>query len=275
VLRLIRKLLMRDISKRWENYRRANQDRPSVRENERRRVFELVNPQPGQRILEVGTGNGFLTFPLAEAVGHTGQVTTADVTEENIDDVERSNAIRKLNITTLLFDENDEAPFSKKHADFFDAVVSLATLHHFDNRAKGTGERGRRRVLTEFHQVLKPDGKLILADPADDTITQKYFDRIDNPKYCFPEGHPHDFFRVERLREVVKELGFRDIAAEVRHVPWKFDSEKAAKDFVHTIHNAQCGEEESFAVAQEVLGLKKANRHYELGWELFFLTAHK
>jgi hypothetical protein len=44
---------------------------------------------------------------------------------------------------------------------------------------------------------------------------------------------------------------------------------------VHTIHNAKCTAEESFEVAKNVLGFKKVNEHYELGWELFFLTAIK
>lgn len=266
---------MTDVDKRWENYRKANSTRPSARENELRTAYELVNPQPSQKILEVGTGNGFLTFPLADAVGLSGEVVSADVTQENLDDVEQSNQKRQLNIKTLLFRDEDTEPFSKTYIDYFDTVASIATLHHFDNRSKDTGEAGRRRAITEFFQVLKTGGKLVLADPTYNTITQKYFYRIDNPKYCYPDGHPHDFFTTDRLRTVVEEIGFKEVNIKILSVPWRFDSEQAAKDFVHTIHNAQCSEEQSFAVAKEVLGFQKKDAYYELGWELFFLTARK
>jgi ubiquinone/menaquinone biosynthesis C-methylase UbiE len=266
---------MIDIAKRWENYRKANSSRPSARENELRKAFELVNPHLGQKILEVGTGNGFLTFPLADAVGKSGEIVTTDVTQENLDDVEHSNQARQLNIKTQLFTEEDNQPFSKEYKDYFDTVATIATLHHFDNRTKATGETGRHQAIAEFYTVLKSGGKLVLADPAFDTITQKYFYSIDSPQYCYPNGHPHDFFTTDRLHEVVREVGFKDIAIELLYVPWRFESGEAAKDFVHTIHNAQCSVEESFAVAKEVLGFKKIDNHYELGWELFFLTAHK
>ena len=58
-------------------------------------------------------------------------------------------------------------------------------------------------------------------------------------------------------------------------MPWKFASQDEAINFVHTIHNAKCTPEESFDVAKNVLGFKKVDDHYELGWKLFFLTAWK
>lgn len=266
---------MTDTAKRWENYRKANSNRPSARENELRRAYELINPQQGEKILEVGTGNGFLTFPLADAVGKTGEIVSADVTEENIQDVEHANAQRGFNIKTVLFDDQDDAPFSKEYSNYFDAVVSIATLHHFDNRDKYTGVSGRTRAVTEFYKTLRGGGRLVVADPVFGTITQKYFYAINNPKYCYPDGHPHDFFTLEELRTLVSQIGFMEVDVFTQYVPWQFDTEEAAKDFVHTIHNAQCTEEESFAVAKDALGFKKVGTHYELGWELFFLTAKK
>lgn len=263
------------IAQRWENYRLANSLLPTARENELLKAFELVDPHPGQKILEVGTGNGYLTFPLAEGVAPDGEVVTADVTEDNLKDVERRNRARGLPIRHLLFEEQDEMPFSKRFRDYFDAVASIATLHHFDNRKLGTGDSGRRRAVTEFFRVLKDGGRMVLADPAHGTITQRYFDRINNPRYCYPDGHPHDFFTPERLRQVVQEVGFKEIVITILYVPWKFESIEAGKEFVHTIHNARCSADESLAVAQEILGFNRIGDHFVLGWELFFLTARK
>jgi ubiquinone/menaquinone biosynthesis C-methylase UbiE len=263
-----------DTEQRWENYRKANSDKPSARENELKKIFSLLNPREKEKIWEVGTGNGYLTFPVAEAVGKTGEVVTTDVNEGNISDVIKKNADKNFNIVAKLLPIGSPL-LGDEYLDYFDAVATIATLHHFDNRKDATGETGRTNAIQTFYKTLKPGGRLVMSDPLNETITQKYFDSIDNPEHCFPDGHPHNFFTKERLQEVVEKVGFRNISIEVIYTPWKFNSETEAINFVHTIHNAKCTAEESFEVAKNVLGFKKVNEHYELGWELFFLTAIK
>ena len=260
-----------EIKERWENYRKANSDKPLVRDRELGEVFNLINPRAGDNILEVGTGNGYLTFPIAKQVGQRGHITTADVSTDNLKSVEGN--IKDLPIDTLLF--NDEDLLSELSDSTFDSVGTIATLHHFDNRSKNTGENGRRRALQDFHRVLKDGGKLVIADVASDTISQRYFDAIDNPQHCYPEGHPYDFFTTERLKEILEEIGFSNISIEIRGVPWEFKSIDEAKQFIHTIHNAKCSEEDSFSVAKEYLGFYESEEGYELGWELMFVTATK
>lgn len=114
-----------------------------------------------------------------------------------------------------------------------------------------------------------------MADPLHGTITQKYFDAIDNPKHCHSDGHPHDFPTKERLYNILLETGFKEIMIEVANTSWKFDSPREAMNFIHTIHNATCAPEESLKTAKKYLEFNKVNSHYELGWELFFLTAQK
>lgn len=260
-----------DVLQRWEHYRRANTEKPEARERELRHLFSLLNPQKGEVIWEVGTGNGYLTFPLAEAVGRDGRVHTTDVMEENIADVVRRNESGLPIEATHLPPGELEA----LKRDAFDAVTSIATLHHFDNRREGTGERGRRQAFKAFHAALKPEGRLVVADVLHGTITQRYFDAIDDPKFCAPHGHPHDFFTEDELKSAAEDAGFSAISISVEHVPWQFSTKDEAARFVHTIHNAQCSPEESLALATEVLGLERKSAHHELGWALFYITAKK
>lgn len=260
------------VLQRWERYRRANTDKPEARERELRHLFSLLNPQPGERIWEAGTGNGYLTFPLAEAVGAEGLIRTTDVMEDNIADVLRRNAERKLPIEASYLPAGSLEPLEE---GAFDAVTSIATLHHFDNRREGTGESGRRGAFKAFFGALKPGGRLVVSDVLHGTITQKYFDAIDDPRFCAPDGHPHDFFTEETLRSAAADAGFTDIAITVEKVPWQFSSTEEAATFVHTIHNAQCSDAESLALAEQILGMERKNSHHELGWELFYLTAKK
>ena len=123
-----------DIEQRWENYRKANSDKPRARENELRKIFSLLNPRNGEKVWEVGTGNGYLTFPLAEAVGKTGEVISTDVNDGNISDVVNKNLEKKLKIEAKLLPV-DSPLLGDEYGDYFDSVATIATLHHFDNRS--------------------------------------------------------------------------------------------------------------------------------------------
>ena len=43
------------------------------------RLVELLDPRPGERVVDVGCGRGAVTLPLARAVGQDGSVTALDV----------------------------------------------------------------------------------------------------------------------------------------------------------------------------------------------------
>jgi len=256
---------------RWQNYRRANAERPEARERELKHLFLLLDPQAGEAVWEAGTGNGYLTVPLARAVGDAGRVLTTDVMPDNIAHVQRLNGTLGLPIEALLLGAGE--PLRRRRE--FDAVASIATLHHYDNRSQGTGDRGRRAALSNFYEALRSGGRLVVADILHGTRTQRYFDAIDDPRLCAPHGHPHDFFTRDELESAARDAGFGDISITVEFVPWQFTSLSAAHEFVHTIHNAQVSPEESFALAERLLGAERTPTHHELGWELFYLTARK
>src|SRR3989344_5212117 len=162
---------MSDNETRWKNYRLANTSRPQARERELYKLFNLLEPKKGERIWEAGTGNGYLTFPIAEEVGERGEVVTTDVEEGNIADMVAKHTPRTLPITALLLPVGAPS-LGKDHRESFDAVASIATLHHFDNRREGSGERGRRAALRAFYEALKPGGRPVIADGPPGTISQ-------------------------------------------------------------------------------------------------------
>lgn len=261
------------VNERWENYRNANTDNPDVRNNELSRAHYLLHPKSGERILEIGTGNGLLTLLIAEDVKSSGEVITTDVIAENLEKVSKVNA-HHLPITPLLLDTDAPFPLSEKYDGYFDAIITVATLHHFDSRLEPE-KNGRLQVIEACYRMLKPGGRLVAIDPLAGTKTAAYFDAINTPEHCFPLGHPHNFFSQEELLSLTRSVGFQDVSLDLISVPWKFVSQEEAKTFLHTIHNSRCTIEESFALAEKVLGFQKVENHYELGWDLFFLTAKK
>lgn len=268
-------VLNEEIIKRWENYIKANADFSHARDNEMRKVFSLANPKEGQLIWELGTGNGISTFLLAKALGNTGKLITTDVNPGNIEFVENKNKQEKLSIECILLPLEQNFLKDKKYENYFDTIVTLATFHHFDNRLENTGDSGRREAFNVCYNNLKDGGIIIIADPLDNTISQRYFTAIDNPEHLPPIGHPHDFPTKDGLHKMAEDAGFKDIKIEILNMPWQFNSENEAKNFIHTLHNAKCSPEESLETAKKHLDFKKVNNHYELGWELFFLSATK
>ncbi len=138
-----------------------------------------------------------------------------------------------------------------------------------------TGTTGRQRALDEFYRVLREGGILVICDVAHRTAPQRYFDAIDNPVYCHPRGHPHDFLDEDVAKELCQKAGFKDVKFEIERVPWIFDDEEQTKEFLHTIHNAKCSPEESLEIAKQHLPYTEIGGRKQIGWELFYLTAKK
>ncbi len=101
-------------------------------------VFDLLNPAPGERILDVGCGDGALTDRII-AAGAT--VVGVDASGEMV------AAARARGIDARLIDAQ-RLPFERE----FDAVFSNAALHWV---------RDHDAVLARVHRALKPGGRFV------------------------------------------------------------------------------------------------------------------
>jgi ubiquinone/menaquinone biosynthesis C-methylase UbiE len=115
-----------------------------------RRIIELSGAKPGDRVLDVGSSNGYLVGMLAAAVGETGHVTGADPSEAAI-----GNATRHAppNADFTIATAQDLALPDAS----FDVVTSTLALHHVPARQ-------RAAAFGEMFRVLRPGGRLVVAD---------------------------------------------------------------------------------------------------------------
>jgi ubiquinone/menaquinone biosynthesis C-methylase UbiE len=122
------------------------------RRNEVRLVLDEVNAQPGQKILDVGCGDGIWTNYLADAT--TAEIHGLDVSKHDLT-IAKKRA--KQSNVTVHYHLEDATKMSFK-ANSFDTVFSISTLEHTDNDDP---------IFKEMYRVLKPGGKLIVSMPTD------------------------------------------------------------------------------------------------------------
>ena len=97
----------------------------------------------------MGCGSGFFTVPLSRKVA---KIYAVDIQKEMLESLEQKIRNLKIeNIKPLLAREN-EIPLGSESVDL---LVSMNTLHEFDDK---------ERMVKEMGRVLKQSGKVLIAD---------------------------------------------------------------------------------------------------------------
>jgi ubiquinone/menaquinone biosynthesis C-methylase UbiE len=109
--------------------------------------------QPGDSVLDVGCGTGEVTLRAKMRAGKAGQVFGIDPAPEMIT-VARNKAARKGLEIDFRVGVIESLPFSDASIN---VVTSSLMMHHLPENLKIRG-------LAEIYRVLKPGGRLLIAD---------------------------------------------------------------------------------------------------------------
>lgn len=163
----------------------------------RTRTADLAHIQPGEMVLDVGCGTGTLALEVARRVGARGRVIGIDPGENQI-----ARALSKATRRNL------PAEFQVgviEHLDFpdqtFDVVLSTIMMHHLSDTLK-------RQGLAEIARVLKPGGRLVIAD----------FKRPEE-RSAQPVGFGAGGSRIQDLALLVRNAGFLAVETEEMQLP--------------------------------------------------------
>lgn len=135
---------------------------------------------------EYGCGTGLLSFALQDDLG---QITLADTSQGMLDVL--SEKIANAGVTSMhpvrLDLSTDPLPTEKYHITY-----SLLVLHHIHD-AKG--------ILGKFHDILEPNGYLIVAD----------LDQEDGSFHTDGTVDVHKGFAQNELQKWVEDTGFGNV----------------------------------------------------------------
>lgn len=170
-----------------------------------RRVLDVASPVPGERVLDVGCGNGATTLDVARRVGPGGRVVGIDLSGPMLEVARRRIADEGLDVEFLQADAQT-ANFSEPFA----SVISRFGVMFFDNPAA---------AFANLAEALGPGGRVVFACWQDMMSNEwmrvpamtavEYVGVPDVP----PPGAPSPFSLADPsvVQELLTGAGFTDI----------------------------------------------------------------
>ncbi len=181
-----------------------------LRSQVRDRVLHKAGLKRGSRVVDLGSGTGFLSLDAARMVGSEGLVTAVDTSPGALVELDRrAEEMGLANITTVVGDISC-LPLQDGCAD---AVVSRSVLSYVDDRVA---------VLREAWRVLRVGGLLSIFEPAlsEEELVMDWGDEVylwTKFTQILERNHPAFSFDRQQLMEDVREAGFADLDSFTWH----------------------------------------------------------
>ena len=118
----------------------------------RQRLLAALQPQAGQRILEVGPGTGYYSVTVAQELHPDGRLDAFDIQQEMLDHTLRSAHAAGLANVAATRGDAQKLPFEDST---FDAAYLVTVLGEIPDQDA---------AMRELRRVLKPGGRLVVGE---------------------------------------------------------------------------------------------------------------
>ena len=180
----------------------------------------IASLQPGQTVLDLGSGAGFDCFLAARAVGPSGTVIGVDMTHEMLAKARENAHKNGFGNVDFRFGEIEALPVSDESVD---VIISNCVINLSPEK---------QRVFSEAYRVLKPGGRLAIADVVATAILPEQV-REDWAAYT---GCIAGASQINEVEEMLREAGFDGIKIAPKDASRSFIREwmpgKGIEDYV-------------------------------------------
>jgi arsenite methyltransferase len=169
---------------------------------QRAQFLHALQPRTGERVLDVGSGPGFMLAAIAEATGASGAVYGIDISQPLI----TAARTHCSHLSWVEFHQADatQLPLSDRT---FDAAISTQVLEYV---------RDVNAALAEIYRVLRPGGRLVIVDTDWDSIVWHSPDRERmNRILAAWEQHAADAYLPRTIVNKLAHTGFRVTSQQV------------------------------------------------------------
>ena len=153
-------------------------------------IMKTLAFKPGERVADIGAGTGYFTFPVAKAVGPTGQVLALDIAPEMLEYLDMRVTAQKAGNVTLRRVASDDPQLV---AGSVDTILMIDTIHYVKDRTA---------YAKKLLPGLAPGGRLVIIDYIPRSMSER------------PWGPPPEQqFPREQLDREMAAAGFKVLAA--------------------------------------------------------------
>lgn len=146
--------------------------------------FDLADLKEGEEVLDLGSGSGMDVFFASLQVGQNGRVVGVDMTPEQLEKAERLRSDGGFDQVTFTEGHIEELPFPDASLD---VVISNGVINLAPDKV---------RVFAEATRVLRPGGRLVIADIITDVeLTPQIVADTDLWASCIGGAAQHDAYQ--------------------------------------------------------------------------------
>lgn len=230
---------------------------------QRARVIDLLAPQAGERVLDVGVGPGLLAHDIARLVGETGSLVGLDNAAAMI-----ATAGRRLaDLSQAQVRQGDATRLDFADASF-DAAVSTQVYEYVPDMPS---------ALSELRRVLRPGGRALILDTDWRSIVWHSSDRarMDRVLACW-DAHLADPHLPGRLGPLLRQAGFEIRRVEI--IPMlspRWQPVSYAGGMMRTIHNFVRSHGERFGLTAEEIEAWRQDQDDLIARDEFFFSLNR
>jgi SAM-dependent methyltransferase len=220
----------------------------------------FLDPRPGERILEIGAGNGYFSRAIADRIGKTGLLVATDPSTEQLSALGLEEEFTNLHIVQAAAETLD-IPYRE-----FDAVWSRGAVHHVADKTS---------AFTRFAQIVRPGGRLVIADIFAGTRLATYFDGFIARSCC--TGHEVAFLSREFAESLCDLTGWRSPRFHDVITPWEFSEREQIGQFLHLLFSAKdaYSPQDCLDAADRYLSVTPTAAGWALMWPMTVMVADR